>query len=271
MGRAADPVGSMADTVWSSSRPRAVPKPTADLCGLRSGIPWGILARMIPQGSLAERYQALLDVAQAITAHHDLDALCRELARRLPRIVEVSYVDVSLHDPVKDVMRLHTIPANVPADLVGGHEPATDAAPASSRGHSAEPSLAGEGRAVTQCPRLGPVLTTTLLANLPELGSLTHKQIAALVGVAPLNRDSGTLRGRRTVWGGRARVRTVLYMAAIVATRFNPIIRVFYRRLCAAGRAKKVALVACMRKLLTIVNAILKHRTPWNPTLVHHA
>jgi transposase len=114
-------------------------------------------------------------------------------------------------------------------------------------------------------------LTTTLLANLPELGSLTHKQIAALVGVAPLNRDSGTLRGRRTVWGGRARVRTVLYMGAIVATRFNPVIRVFYRRLCAAGKAKKVALVACMRKLLTIVNAVLKHRTPWNPTLVHHA
>lgn len=95
-------------------------------------------------------------------------------------------------------------------------------------------------------PGIGPVLTTTLLANLPELGSLTHKQIVALVGVAPLNRDSGTLRGRRTVWGGRARVRTVLYMAAIVATRFNPVIRVFYRRLCAAGKAKKVALVrAC--------------------------
>lgn len=120
-------------------------------------------------------------------------------------------------------------------------------------------------------PGIGPVLTTTLLANLPELGTLTHKQIAALVGVAPLNRDSGTLRGRRTVWGGRARVRTVLYMAAIVATRFNPVIRVFYRRLCAAGKVKKVALVACMRKLLTIINAMLKHRTPWNPALVAHA
>ena len=120
-------------------------------------------------------------------------------------------------------------------------------------------------------PGIGPVLTTTLLANLPELGTLTHKQIAALVGVAPLNRDSGTLRGRRTVWGGRAHVRTALYMAAIVATRFNPVIRAFYRRLCAAGKAKKVALVACMRKLLTIVNAMLKHRSPWNPTLVHHA
>jgi transposase len=120
-------------------------------------------------------------------------------------------------------------------------------------------------------PGIGPVLTTTLLANLPELGTLTHKQIAALVGVAPLNRDSGTLRGRRTVWGGRARVRTALYMAALVAARFNPVIHAFYRRLCVAGKAKKVALVACMRKLLTIVNAMLKHRSPWNPTLVHRA
>lgn len=112
-------------------------------------------------------------------------------------------------------------------------------------------------------PGIGPVLTTTLLANLPELGTLTRKQIAALVGVAPLNRDSGPLRGKRTVGGGRAQVRTVLYMAAIVAARFNPIIRSFYQRLCAAGKAQKVALVACMRKLLTIVNTMLKHRTPW--------
>lgn len=112
-------------------------------------------------------------------------------------------------------------------------------------------------------PGIGPVLTITLLANLPELGTLTHKQIAALVGVAPLNRDSGTLRGKRTVWGGRAQVRAALYMAAIVAVRFNPVIRAFYQRLCAAGKAKKVALVACMRKLLTIVNAMLKHRTAW--------
>lgn len=112
-------------------------------------------------------------------------------------------------------------------------------------------------------PGIGPVLTTTLLANLPELGTLTHKQIAALVGVAPLNRDSGMLRGKRMVWGGRAQVRAALYMAAIVAARFNPIIHAFYQRLCGAGKAKKVALVACMRKLLTIVNAMLKHRTSW--------
>jgi len=113
-------------------------------------------------------------------------------------------------------------------------------------------------------PGVGPVLTTTLLANLPELGTLTGKQIAALVGVAPLNRDSGTLRGKRTVWGGRAQVRAVLYMGALVAARYNPVIRAFYHRLCAAGKAKKVALTACMRKLLIILNAMLKHRTPWH-------
>ncbi|MBH0200653.1 MAG: IS110 family transposase [Nitrospira sp.] len=113
-------------------------------------------------------------------------------------------------------------------------------------------------------PGVGPVLTTTMLATVPELGTLTHKQISALVGVAPFSRDSGTLRGKRTIWGGRAQARAVLYMGAIVATRFNPIIRAFYQRLCQAGKAKKVALTACMRKLLVILNAMLKHRTPWS-------
>jgi transposase len=112
-------------------------------------------------------------------------------------------------------------------------------------------------------PGVGPVLTTTLLANLPELGTLTGKQIAALVGVAPFNRDSGMWRGKRRVWGGRAQIRATLYMGALVAARFNPVIRAFYHRLCAAGKAKKVALTACMRKLLLILNAMLKHRTPW--------
>lgn len=120
-------------------------------------------------------------------------------------------------------------------------------------------------------PGVGPVVTTTLLANLPELGTLTAKQIAALIGVAPFNRDSGTLRGTRTVWGGRAQVRAVLYMGTLVATRFNPVIRAFYQRLCAAGKPKKVALTACMRKLLIILNAMLKHRTPWRPELVQRA
>lgn len=112
-------------------------------------------------------------------------------------------------------------------------------------------------------PGVGPVLSTTLLAELPELGSLNRKEIAALVGVAPLNRDSGTLRGRRTVWGGRPQVRAVLYMAALVATRRNPIIRAFYQHLLAAGKPKKVALTACMRKLLTILNAMVRHHSSW--------
>ena len=108
-------------------------------------------------------------------------------------------------------------------------------------------------------------MSITLLADLPELGSLNRKQIAALVGVAPLNRDSGTMRGKRTVWGGRARVRAVLYMATLTATRHNPVIRAFYQRLCAAGKAKKVALTACMRKLVLILNSMLKHHTRWGP------
>ena len=112
-------------------------------------------------------------------------------------------------------------------------------------------------------PGVGPILCTTLLIELPELGKLNKKQIAALVGVAPLNRDSGTLRGKRTVWGGRATIRGPLYMAALVATRHNPVIKAFYDRLCAAGKAKKVALTACMRKLLVILNAMLQHGTPW--------
>ena len=116
-------------------------------------------------------------------------------------------------------------------------------------------------------PGVGPVLATTLVAALPELGTLTRHQIAALVGVAPLNRDSGTLRGRRTVWGGRAHVRAVLYMGTLVAVRHNPVVAAFYLRLRAAGKVPKVALTACMRKLLTILNAMLKHRTRWAPVL----
>jgi transposase len=112
-------------------------------------------------------------------------------------------------------------------------------------------------------PGVGPVLSTTLLAKLPELGSLTRRQIAALVGVAPLNRDSGTFRGTRRICGGRADIRAVLYMAALTASRCNPVIREFYNRLRDAGKLPKVALTACMRKLLTILNAMLKSGLPW--------
>jgi transposase len=114
-------------------------------------------------------------------------------------------------------------------------------------------------------PGVGRVVSLTLLAELPELGRLSHKEIAALVGVAPLNRDSGTLRGKRLVYGGRAPVRAALYMAALVASRCNPVIRAFYQRLRAAGKPAKVALTACMRKLLIILNAIARSGTPWQP------
>ena len=113
-------------------------------------------------------------------------------------------------------------------------------------------------------PGIGKVVSTTLIIELPELGKLNRRKIAALVGVAPLNRDSGTLRGKRTVWGGRATLRAALYMAALVATKRNPIIAAFYQRLLEAGKVKKVALVACMRKLLTIVNAMMRTMTLWN-------
>ena len=112
-------------------------------------------------------------------------------------------------------------------------------------------------------PGVGEQVSLTLLAYLPELGTLNRRQIAALVGVAPFNRDSGTLRGKRTVWGGRARIRAVLYMGALAATRFNPVIRDFYRRLLADGKPKKLALTACVRKLLVTLNSILKHGSPW--------
>ena len=113
-------------------------------------------------------------------------------------------------------------------------------------------------------PGVGEQISLTLLAHLPELGTLDRRQIAALVGVAPFNRDSGTLRGKRAIWGGRSRVRAALYMGALVASRFNPVIRDFYQRLLAAGKPKKVALVACMRKLLVILNALIKHRSSWS-------
>ena len=114
-----------------------------------------------------------------------------------------------------------------------------------------------------RAPGIGPVCARTFLLALPALGPRTRQQIAAVVGVAPLNGDSGTLRGRRTMWGGRAHVRTVLSMGTLVATRHNPRIKVFDERLLAAGKGKKVALTACMHKFLTILNAMLKQRTLW--------
>lgn len=116
---------------------------------------------------------------------------------------------------------------------------------------------------IQSVPGVGPVLSRTILSHAPEAGSLNRKQIAALVGIAPLNRDSGTLRGRRIIWGGRTEVRNVLYMATLAAIRFNPVIARFHARLQAAGKLPKVAIVACMRKLLTIINAMLRANVQW--------
>jgi transposase len=116
---------------------------------------------------------------------------------------------------------------------------------------------------VKTVPGIGKQTARTLIADLAELGTSSRQQIAALVGVAPMNRDSGTLRGKRTTFGGRATVRKALYMAALVATRFNPVIRAYYQKLLNVGKPKKVALVACMRKLLGILNAMLRKRETW--------
>jgi transposase len=116
---------------------------------------------------------------------------------------------------------------------------------------------------VQSIPGIGPVIGTTLLAALPELGKVSDKRISALVGVAPLNRESGSYRGKRRIWGGRAAVRTVLYMGALVGVRYNPVLKVFYERLLSQGKAKKVALTACMHKLLRILNAIVRDQKPW--------
>jgi len=116
---------------------------------------------------------------------------------------------------------------------------------------------------LTLVPGIGDVTAHTLIADLPELGQLDRRRIAALVGVAPLNRDSGQMRGRRTTAGGRADVRSTLFMATLVATRWNPVISQHYKALVERGRPKKVALVACMRRLLGILNAIMRTKTPW--------
>ena len=121
---------------------------------------------------------------------------------------------------------------------------------------------------LTSVPGLGEVVAVTLISSLPELGMLSHKSISYLVGVAPLNKDSGKFRGKRKIWGGRAKVRCVLYMATLVAVRFNPPIKVFYERLLQKGKLKKVALTACMHKLLIFLNAMMKNNQTWQPQSV---
>jgi transposase len=130
----------------------------------------------------------------------------------------------------------------------------------------ASPVWKAKADLLSSVPGIGPVTMCTLLAELPELGTLDRRQISALVGICPYNRDSGSFRGKRRIWGGRASVRSALYMAALVATRYNPIIKAHYQKLLATGKLKKVALVACMRKLLVILNAIMRNKTAWSAT-----
>lgn len=132
-----------------------------------------------------------------------------------------------------------------------------------------EERLRKQDELLQSVPGIGPVASRTLLAELPELGQLNNKQIAALVGVAPLNRDSGQKRGKRRIWGGRACVRSVLYMAAVVGMRFNPVIKAFYERLRKTGKPAKVVLTACIRKLLVILNTMVRKQTPWQPQEQH--
>jgi len=127
----------------------------------------------------------------------------------------------------------------------------------------ASPIWSAKNELLQSVPGIGKVGAQAIMSDLPELGKLNRKQIAALVGVAPLNRDSGNYKGRRSIWGGRAHIRTVLYMVAVVASRCNPVIRDFYKRLCEAGKPKKVALTACIRRLLAILNAMMRNGTRW--------
>ena len=131
-----------------------------------------------------------------------------------------------------------------------------------------EPAMKARSELYQTVPGIGPKIAAVLLAELPELGLVNRKEVAALVGVAPFNCDSGTWRGKRFIWGGRRQVRNPLYMGAVVAARYNPVLRGFYQRLVAAGKPKKVAIIACMRRLLTILNRMAATNDPWNPLSV---
>jgi len=171
------------------------------------------------------------------------------------RVMETHHLSVahcSTHKSIKAVIQsLGTQLRHVEADL----------ARHLAHYHADLNTLLGEGKG------LGPATVATLIGELPELGKLNRREIGALVGVAPYNHDSGRLKGKRCISGGRAALRTALYMATLVATRYNPVVRVFYQRLLAAGKPKKVALVACMRKLLGILNAMVKNNSSWDDSI----
>ena len=133
---------------------------------------------------------------------------------------------------------------------------------------ASEPEWAARAELLRSVPGIGAAVCHTLLAGLPELGTLSHKQITALVGLAPYNRDSGQVRGARHIWGGRGEVRAILYMCVLASLKWNEAVKRHYERLVAAGKPGKVAMVACMRKLLVILNAMVRDRRPWDPTVL---
>ncbi len=193
-------------------------------------------------------------------------------ARPIPVTVELKSVQARRTQLVEmitaETNRLRTAPqglkARIDAHIVWLKKELADTDQELRQKIEANPALQEKNDLLQSTPGVGNVLSATIITQLPELGNLNRKQIAALVGVAPLNRDSGKHRGERAIGGGRPNIRHSLYMATLVATRYNPVIQAFYARLCQAGKKKKVALAACMRKLLTILNAMLKHNTYWS-------
>jgi transposase len=191
------------------------------------------------------------------------DAAADELRALLVRRTQVVAMTTAEKNRLKTAGR--AIRAHITAHIAWLEEQRDDLDSELRRRLKASPVWREKDKLLRSVKGIGPVASLTLLATLPELGSLSDKAIASLAGLAPLARDSGTLRGKRTVWGGRARVRGGLYMAALSASRHNPVIRAFHERLIAAGKSEKVALTACMHKLLTICNAILRTGTKWDP------
>jgi transposase len=209
--------------------------------------------------------QALAHFAEALqpTPRPLPDAQAQELAALLERRRQVVAMRVGEENRL-GVTRVAAVRGHIQAHLQFLTKDLQDVEDELRRRVQASPLWREHENLLRSVPGIGPATALTLLADLPELGRLSHAQIAALVGVAPLARDSGTQRGRRSVWGGRAAVRTTLYMATLRATRCNAVIQAFSTRLVGAGKPKKVALVACMHKLLTILNAMVKHQARWS-------
>lgn len=208
---------------------------------------------------LARFAQAVAPTPRALPAADAL-ALTDLLARRRQLVEMLTMEKNRLHAAHNDTVR-----QDIKTHIDWLHQRLSTTEQGLREAVEASPAWQAKAELLGEVKGLGEVTILTLIACLPELGHLNRKQIAALVGVAPLNRDSGTLHGRRSVWGGRASVRHVLYMATLSAVRCNPILKAFYTRLREAGKVAKVALVACMRKLLTILNAMLRDQAPWNP------